>query len=387
VLNDYISNAIQLNATPGKIEFFTVPLHNPYAENTVFTVHISDPDAAIVNGKELQLVKNAAEWRHWTQQGKCKKPDQFDIISGEGDILLKPNVEVELLFKFLTLREGSSLQNEVSSAEIIKARKVTIGILSHTNDPYNTIEVNVVPSTAIIDHTFRYYEPQNSHVTLKVPPFLQLNYPGLVVLASRPTAAIEIQKESSVIQVETKIDDAPQIAEISLFLFGDQFYEKLLASIKLEVYSLVTAYTKIKAGIQSTLSLAIPSECARNVMIHSSDRRHVYLPKRVLNQQYRLIPQTINHIQICTKTFSAFQEKAKIHAVDVNSGELVYSWLLIIDSERPTITGKHEIVCKMNSQSVQSLQFHNKLNLKTVFEFASSRPDFVYPKVDQIQFD
>mmetsp|Transcript_21059 Transcript_21059/g.20208 ORF Transcript_21059/g.20208 Transcript_21059/m.20208 type:complete len:123 (+) Transcript_21059:2209-2577(+) len=122
-------------------------------------------------------------------------------------------------------------------------------------------------------------------------------------------------------------------------------------------------------------------------MIHSSDRRHVYLPKRVLNQQYRLIPQTINHIQICTKTFSAFQEKAKIHAVDVNSGELVYSWLLIIDSERPTITGKHEIVCKMNSQSVQSLQFHNKLNLKTVFEFASSRPDFVYPKVDQIQFD
>jgi len=28
------------------------------------------------------------------------------------------------------------------------------------------MELNVVPSSAIIDHTFRFYEPQNSHVTL-----------------------------------------------------------------------------------------------------------------------------------------------------------------------------------------------------------------------------
>jgi hypothetical protein len=64
----------------------------------------------------------------------------------------------------------------------------------------------------------------------------------------------------------------------------------------------------------------------------------------------------------------------------VNSGELVYAWLMIIDSEKPTITKKHDVVCKVNAPSIQSLEFSNKLNLRTVFEFASSRPDLAIPK-------
>lgn len=42
------------------------------------------------------------------------------------------------------------------------------------------------------------------------------------------------------------------ISELTLFVYGDQFKEKLLATCKLEVYALVTLYTKIKAGVQST---------------------------------------------------------------------------------------------------------------------------------------
>jgi hypothetical protein len=68
--------------------------------------------------------------------------------------------------------------------------------------------------------------------------------------------------------------------------------------------------------------------------------------------------------------------------IDVNTGELVYAWLLIIDSERPNVTAKHDVVCKVNQQSSQSLQFANKLSMSTVYEFASSRPDYVKLKVD-----
>lgn len=74
----------------------------------------------------------------------------------------------------------------------------------------------------------------------------------MTALISRPTAIVDINKENSFITVETKTDNAPAITEMILFLYGDQFKEKLLATCKLEVYALVTLYTKIKAGVQST---------------------------------------------------------------------------------------------------------------------------------------
>ena len=60
---------------------------------------------------------------------------------------------------------------------------------------------------------------------------------------------------------------------------------------------------------------------------------------------------------------------------------------MIIDSEKPTITKKHDVTCKVNNASVQSLEFTNKLNLRTVFEFASSKPDFVMPKQEAVTFE
>ncbi len=60
--------------------------------------------------------------------------------------------------------------------------------------PHSTLEVNVIPSSAPIDHIFRYYEPQNSHVTLFIPPFIQLDYMGLHACISKPTAVVEIDR-------------------------------------------------------------------------------------------------------------------------------------------------------------------------------------------------
>jgi hypothetical protein len=43
----------------------------------------------------------------------------------------------------------------------------------------------------------------------------------LTASISRPTAIVDINKENSLITVETKIEDAPSIAEMTLFLYGD----------------------------------------------------------------------------------------------------------------------------------------------------------------------
>ena len=134
-----------------------------------------------------------------------------------------------MLFKFLTFREAISNPSTMQvSSQFVKPRKIQIIILQSSKQPYTTVEVNVVPTSTPIDHTFRFYESEKSHVTLLIPPFLQLNHPGLHAIVSKPTAVVDIDKTSASlgggvgsIKIETRTEEAPSMSEMTLFIYGD----------------------------------------------------------------------------------------------------------------------------------------------------------------------
>lgn len=43
-----------------------------------------------------------------------------------------------------------------------------------------------MPSYSPIDHTFRFYEPEESHYQISLPPFLQMSSPGITFAVSNP---------------------------------------------------------------------------------------------------------------------------------------------------------------------------------------------------------
>lgn len=96
---------------PGKLEFFTFPIRNPFTQNEVFTVHINDPDEPCLSSKELMLVNDQAEWRYWVSQGRAKRPNSWESMTPSGDVILQPNDEIELLFKYFTTREARNDPN------------------------------------------------------------------------------------------------------------------------------------------------------------------------------------------------------------------------------------------------------------------------------------
>lgn len=65
----------------------------------------------------------------------------------------------------------------------------------------------------------------------------------------------------------------------------------------------------------------------------------------------------------------------------------MHSWLLLIDSDRPNITKTHEVIIKMNHVSVQTLEYTSRLNVRAVFEFASSDEELCLPKVKALTFE
>lgn len=113
---------------------------------------------------------------------------------------------------------------------------------------------------------------------------------------------------------------------------------------------------------------------------------------RVLELYHRLLI-IFPYVQRLTFPFSKRFELTALVTIfllillDAMTGELVYQWLMILDSDTPTITKKHEITVKCNHSSVQCLEFSNRLNLKTVYEFQSSRPDLLQPKSEALTFE
>ena len=133
--------------------------------------------------------------------------------------------------------------------------------------------------------------------------------------------------------------------------------------------------------------MSLPAENARSVAIHSSNPQLVYLPRRENNKIFRVIPQTINHLPICVKAFVPTQQRVKVNCTDVNTGELVHSWLLIIDASQPTVSKTEQVYVRLGHFSNQQLRFTNKLALATVYEFASSDESIVVPKVKMQKYD
>lgn len=71
----------------------------------------------------------------------------------------------------------------------------------------------------------------------------------------------------------------------------------------------------------------------------------------------------------------------------MNTGELVYQWLMVIDADQPSVTQVRNISCQMNYFSSQELFFVNRLNMRTVYEFASSKPELVKPNEEAVTLE
>jgi hypothetical protein len=172
-------------------------------------------------------------------------------MTENGDIMLSAGDEVEVLFKVITTREVPYLQDQGDQplSVYIRPRNVSLLVLHSNRQPYSHLELILVPSSPPIDHTFRFYEPQNSHVTLVIPPFLSLNHAGLHAVLSAPNAVVDIIKQTGEMRVQTKTADENTVSEMTLYMYADQYRETLLATCRIELHAMITIYTKLKAGL------------------------------------------------------------------------------------------------------------------------------------------
>jgi hypothetical protein len=187
VMGSALGDSTLMHVIPGQVSFMSIPLENNSGIRQVYEVRIEDPDSVNTEHEEVQMVANALEMDYWVKKGKVRKPSSYEMIPEQGKVILGPGESIDILIKFLTFRDASHNVNVAASPDTIKQRNVKINVLLNRSI-YNSYDVNMMPIFPPIDHTFRFYEPENSYFRVRIPPFLQFSQTGLNVKCSKVTA-------------------------------------------------------------------------------------------------------------------------------------------------------------------------------------------------------
>lgn len=70
-----------------------------------------------------------------------------------------------------------------------------------------------------------------------------------------------------------------------------------------------------RAGIQSLVSLSFPNKNSQEIEIYSSCPKNVYLPKKSIDNKFKLSQNSINIIQVQSKTFNSDLKRVVVCAI------------------------------------------------------------------------
>jgi hypothetical protein len=121
---------------------------------------------------------------------------------------------------------------------------------------------------------------------------------------SKESAQVQIDPKTSEIHVSSKTSDALKDVCLTVFVYADHFMSKLMATVRVEVTPLTCMYSQTRAGVQNLMTLSFPTGDSKQVEIFTSNSRNAYLPKRTINNSFNTLPNSVNYIKICTKTYT-----------------------------------------------------------------------------------
>ena len=383
VLKDHIKSMKQLYIVPGSPSFFKYNLKNPFTTKTVFTINIIDPDKVFLGeAQEFKLVNNENfEWEFWYSKREWSDPAYWDMVNKRNEILLAPGEEWPLLFKFITFRE---FDPHKSSSELnIKERAIHIifEYSSQLEGKGQIFETKLVvsPRNPPIDFSITFHEPPNSHASITIPANFYADPSNAYCSNSSILCEFDAEKRLRA-ELRTPDIDFNNPRSFLVYVYNDKFCSGLQWVLRIVVESVFCIYTKSRVGLRMDHTLTMEGDKSRQVILYSSNNRIVETTGEVV----KLVPSTHNILNVSVRTYERDYKKVKINWVDVNTKELVRSWLILVESEEPKITRSIDIKLVIDRGVTREIDFENKLNKEAIFEFASTRPDLCKPKQSHV---
>ncbi|XP_056319695.1 nephrocystin-4-like [Danio aesculapii] len=406
MLSQAITTKHTLYATLGTAEFFEFVLKNPFNVPQTVTIECDDP--------ELSVLVKSEEWRYFKELTKTLTPLEEEMFhltekTMTPQVYLRPKESVYVPFKYQTfvcghsflLQDSKSLKISRSPqmaqkhlSNTIQAKSIKVLFRGEDRKPLAICQVDVEPTPHVVDQTFRFYQPELTFLkkAIRLPAAWDDTADGsasLHVHCSDPNVICHTTSltpgEPQDVYLKVPGSPSPQIRKFFITIFTDPWLASPAQIWQVYVHYLQRMDLSCVCGALSWHSLLLRgTQAIRRVKCYTSHPLELQVdPAEV----FALPAQGVQDIRVGLRALRPGSRFFYLSVVDVDTRQLVDSWLLCITCRQPVISKAFEISVPVEGGkgSNKKISFTNPYSSSRVFNLRTDRPDLLHFKEEQFQ--
>ncbi|XP_068270841.1 nephrocystin-4 [Nyctibius grandis] len=412
MLSQAITATRTVHAVLGTAEFFEFALKNPYGVQHTVTIEVDHP--------ELSVILDPREWRHFKELTKSVTPVEEEMFHLRDDlrpqVYLRPKETVRIPFKYQTFSadpavvtaQGPAGLGAGADAATCSLGKSGAGRTKHIEvsfqvsggKPIALLRVKVEPQPHVVDQTFRFYHPELTFLkkTIRLPPWHTLpgapvgmpgGEPEMFVRCSDPDIICETKHmgpgEPQDIFLKVAGGPSPQIKKFFVAIYTDAWLAAPVHIWQFYLHSLQRLDVSCTAGQLARLSLLLRGTPApRRVRAFTSHPQELEVDP---DGAFLLPANGIQELRIGVRPRRAGSRFIYLNLVDVESHQLVSSWLLCLCCRQPLISKAFEISLPAGGGRGcnKRITYTNPYPSPRLYFLCTNRPDLLQFKEDSFE--
>uniref|UniRef100_A0A8C3PQ20 Nephrocystin 4 n=1 Tax=Calidris pygmaea TaxID=425635 RepID=A0A8C3PQ20_9CHAR len=412
MLSQAITVTRTVHAVLGTAEFFEFTLKNPYGIQHTVTIEVDHP--------ELSVILDPREWRHFKELTKSVTPVEEEMFHLRDDlkpqVYLRPNETIRIPFKYQTFSAdpavvaaqgptglGSGADTVASSlgkSGAGRTKHIQVSFQVSGGKPIALLRVKVEPQPHVVDQTFRFYHPELTFLkkTIRLPPWHTLpgapvgmpgGEPEMFVRCSDPDIICETKTmgpgEPQDIFLKVAGGPSPQIKKFFVAIYTDAWLAAPVQIWQFYLHSLQRLDVSCTAGQLARLSLLLRGTPApRRVQVFTSHPQELQVDP---DGAFLLPPNGLQDLYVGVRPRRAGSRFIYLNLVDVESHQLVSSWLLCLSCRQPLISKAFEISLPAGGGRGcnKRITYTNPYPSPRLYFLCTNRPDLLQFKEDSFE--
>ncbi|XP_075577688.1 nephrocystin-4 [Pelecanus crispus] len=412
VLSQAITATHTVHAVLGTAEFFEFALKNPYGVQHTVTIEVDHP--------ELSVVLDPREWRHFKELTESVTPVEEEMFHLRDDlrpqVYLRPNETVHIPFKYQTFSADPAVvaaqgpaglgagadaaTRSLGKSGAGRTKHIQVSFQVSGGKPIALLRVKVEPQPHVVDQTFRFYHPELTFLkkTIRLPPWHTLpgapvgmpgGEPEMFVRCSDPDVICETKNmgpgEPQDIFLKVAGGPSPQIKKFFVAIYMDAWLAAPVQIWQFYLHSLQRLDVSCTAGQLARLSLLLRGTPApRRVRAFTSHPQELEVDP---HGAFLLPANGIQDLYIGVRARRAGSRFIYLNLVDVDSHQLVSSWLLCLSCRQPLISKAFEISLPAGGGRGcnKRITYTNPYPSPRLYFLCTNRPDLLQFKEDSFE--
>ncbi|XP_057212915.1 nephrocystin-4-like [Triplophysa rosa] len=405
MLSQAITTKHTLYATLGTAEFFEFVLNNPLNVPQTVTIECDDP--------ELSVIVKSEEWRYFKELTKTLTPLEQEMFHQESTltprVYLRPKESVQIPFKYQTFLCGHALPSQDTKglkisrspqmatkhlSNTIQAKSIKVHFRGEDGKPLAICQVNVEPTPHVVDQTFRFYQPELTFLkkAIRLPAAWDSTTDGsttLHVRCSDPNVVCHTTTltpgEPQDVFLKVPGCPSPQIRKFFITIFTDPWLASPAQIWQVYVHYLQRMDLSCVCGTLDWHSLVLHgTQAIRRVKCYTSHPLELQVDP---GEVFALPAQGVQDVRVGVRALRPGSRFFYLNVVDVDTRQLVGSWLLCITCRQPVISKAFEIKVPVDGGkgSNKKISFTNPYSTSKVFKLSTDHPDLLMFKEEQFK--